>query len=294
MDTYEIPAPLANIAEVVDFEKLRRCNDLCWKWAQRFGATQHDFIRFVVRMRNDLDGLKKRLEVRFRCQFVKDCKIMFYAVEVEEILVNQYTAMIFSILRRLRVPANEQEELITEGLVAIRNSTWHFRNIKGAKASFTTFCYNSIMLRIRGLRIKDYQKRQRRENITFVNNASDMSENFNFNMFSKDYSQNLEENNHNSEIDGILELCKLTEKETFLIRSFMNRFQGESEGRVQGRWYDKFAEKFPNPQFNKTYSRQGIYNQLVKVQMKILYIMKKHKKVDQNYELPLSLRQVIR
>lgn len=294
MDYFDIPKPLENITEIVDFERLRRSNDICWKWAQRFGATQHDFIRFAVRMRNDLEGLKKRLEVRFRCQFVKDCKVMFYAVEVEEILVNQYTAMIFSILRRLKVPSNEHEELITEGLVAIRNATWHFRNVKGAKASFTTFCFNSIMLRIRGLRLKEYQKRQRREGIVFVNNASDMSENFNFNLFSKDYSQNLEENNQAAEFDNILELCKLTEKETFLIRSFMSRFQGDSEQRVEGRWYDKFTEKYPNPKLNKNYSRQGVYNQLVRVQMKILYIMKKHNKVDQNYELPFSLKQVAR
>jgi hypothetical protein len=293
MDYYDIPEPIDNINQIVDFVRLRRCNDLCWKWAQRLGVKQHDYIRFAVRMRNDLEGLKNQLEVRYRCQFVKDCKVMFYAMEVEEILVKQYTAMIFSIYRRLRIPQNEHEELITEGLVAIRNAVWHFRNISGAKASFTTFCYNSIMLRIRGIRIKDYRKRQRRDNLAYMNNSSDMSEKFSFDVFPKDYSQNLEEFNPSSEIDSILELCKLTEKEIYLIRSFMSRFQcGNFENRPDGHWYDNFIQKFPNPRFNTNYSRQGVYNQLVRVQMKILYIMKKHKKVDQKFELPLSLKQV--
>lgn len=290
MDYYDIPEQLDDINQIVDFTRLRRCNDLCWKWTQRLGVKKQHYLRFAVRMRNDLEGLKNQLEVRYRCQFVKDCKVMFYAMEVEEILVKQYTAMIFSIYRRLRIPQNEYEELITEGLVAIRNAAWHFRNISGAKASFTTFCYNSIMLRIRGIRIKDYKKRQR---MGHINNLSDMSENFSFDIFSKDYSQNLEEFNPSCEIDSILKLCELTEKETHLIRSFMSRFQGgHFEDRPDGHWYDNFIQKFPNPRFNANYSRQGVYNQLVRVQMKILYIMKKHKKVDQKFELPLSLKQI--
>jgi len=285
--------PLADmkkdINNYVDFKRLKRSNDLCWKWAQRFGVNSHGYTSFAVCLRDRFQEHKDKLEVRYRCQFVKDFKIMFYAAESEEFMIKQYSAMILSILKKYKIPHNEHEDCLTEGMIAIRNATWNFRNI-GVKASFTTYCYNSIMFRIRGMRLKTYKKRQRREARFNVANATDLSAKFNFNIFPKKYSVIEDEPDQHEEIEKVLEMCKLTEKECFLIKCFINRYQGRSEDRSKGLWYTEFAEKFRNPKENTKYSRQGIYNQLVRVQLKILHIMKKAEQAPQDYQLPLSLK----
>lgn len=289
-----IPAMSSDIKKHIDFDRLKRANDLCWKWGQRFNISLHDYTTFIVRLSKKIPEYKQKLEVRYRCQFVKDCKVMFYAAEIEEVMVKQYGAMVIAIMKRLKVPQNEYDELATDGLMAVRTALWNYRNIPGAKASFTTYCYNSIMMRIRGTRSKDYKKKQRREDICNIANATDLSEKFDFNLFSKKTTVAHEFVDEKKEIDEVLKMCDLNEKEEFLIRSFICRYQGDPNTRQKGiRWYSSFVDKYRNPRKNTKYSRQGVYNQLVRIQMKILTIMKNSERVDPNYQLPLSLKGVI-
>ena len=75
-----------NIDTIVDFEKLRQTNDLCHKWADRFGISSNKFMKFIINAKSNYEFYKNKLAIKYRSQFSKDCKVMFYAAEIEDVL----------------------------------------------------------------------------------------------------------------------------------------------------------------------------------------------------------------
>ena len=148
----------SDINEIVDFEKLKKCNDICFKWSKKFKVKKMYYAKFMWKVFKNPKSFLDRLKPQFHAQFLKDCKNMFYAAEVEEILINQYSAMVVNIMKRMRIQYNNFEDYLNDGYMAIRSAVWQYRTYK-IKASFTTYAHRSVFMRIRGILHKQKLKR---------------------------------------------------------------------------------------------------------------------------------------
>lgn len=267
--------PMRNdIHELVDFDKLKRCNDIGIKWTSRFNFSRRKHVHFMHDLMKDHEKYKNILPVKYRSQFAKDLKIMFYAASIENVLCEQYTFMVLGIIKKFNIIKEEDiEDFFSEGCLAIKFATWHYRNHK-SKANFTTFVHHAIFLRIRNKKQKAAEKKARRIKFIQVSNETDCNASIDI-LPSKG---SIDDEYQEFTVQDIIKMSKLTEKEEFIINCYINRS-------INTLWYEEFRKKYKNEQLQKEYSRQSVYMQLIAVQNKIVDFMKNKKLVDQNFKL---------
>ena len=272
-----------DIKSIVDFEKLKKCNDLCHKWSTRFGIGKREYMRFMYNIFKNPESVKNQLEVKYRSQFTKDCKVMFYAAEVENALIKQYHAMIFNIMKKFRIDQNDFDEYVTDGFMAIRAATWQYRTYK-VKASFTTYAHRAIFMRIKGKLCKEKEKRDRRHNlrISFESDYDEGSFNINNHVNCKQYSDS--ERELESDIENVIIQNKLNDQESMMLRSFANHKMDN------GRWYDEYRKKYINEKIGLPYSRQAIYNQLEVLHKKLLKFFEKNDMLPKNFDISRKIK----
>jgi DNA-directed RNA polymerase specialized sigma24 family protein len=272
-----------DIKSIVDFEKLKKCNDLCHKWSTRFGIGKREYMRFMYNIFKNPESVKNQLEVKYRSQFTKDCKVMFYAAEVENALIKQYHAMIFNIMKKFRIDQNDFDEYVTDGFMAIRAATWQYRTYK-VKASFTTYAHRAIFMRIKGKLCKEKEKRDRRHNlrISFESDYDEGSFNINNHVNCKQYSDS--ERELESDIENVIIQNKLNDQEAMMLRSFANHKMDN------GRWYDEYRKKYINEKIGLPYSRQAIYNQLEVLHKKLLKFFEKNDMLPKNFDISRKIK----
>ena len=269
-----------DIEKIVDFEKLKRCNDLCFKWSKYFKIKKSHLGRFAIKLSLNPQAFAEKVSKRYKSKFIADCKFMFYASEVENILVEQYSAMVFNIMRRLKIPHHRYEEYVTDGYLAIRSSVWQYRNYK-VKASFTTYVHKSIFMRLRGILHKQKLKRLL-ERVTFEADMSEKKFNYEMMHLQKDCNDNME--NINEQILELSQKCSLTQQETMLLMSFANR---RSDVPL---WYADYQKKYINKKLNKQYSRQSIHNHLATIHEKVFSFLKNSNDLPLGYVRPTTKR----
>jgi hypothetical protein len=272
-----------DIKKLVDFEKLKKCNDICHKWSTRFGIGKREYMRFMYNIFKNPESVKNQLEVKYRSQFTKDCKVMFYAAEVENALIKQYHAMIFNIMKKFRIDQNDFDEYVTDGFMAIRAATWQYRTYK-VKASFTTYAHRAIFMRIKGKLCKEKEKRDRRHNlrISFESDYDEGSFNINNHVNCKQYSDS--ERELESDIENVIIQNKLNDQEAMMLRSFANHKMDN------GRWYDEYRKKYINEKIGLPYSRQAIYNQLEILHKKLLKFFEKNDMLPKNFDISRKIK----
>lgn len=258
-----------NIESIVDFERLKKANGLCYKWAQRKKVSKNTYIKFCVKLMTQFEERRKVFPQGYWSQLAKDRKVMFYAAEVEDILVRQYHAMIFRIFHILKIPAELQPDLETEGMLAIRSAVWHFRNHKG-NASFTTFCYNAIFMRVRGFYGKMRKKMAKRCQTFHVFAQSDIDREVNFEKLVGTEDEGYREGGTiEQELAKVLALANLTENEQVLINAYINRHGNPA-------WSRDYRHKVGSPvNANRPLSKQATHIHLDKVQRKIFGVLQK-------------------
>jgi DNA-directed RNA polymerase specialized sigma24 family protein len=229
------------------------------------------------------ESVKNQLEVKYRSQFTKDCKVMFYAAEVENALIKQYHAMIFNIMKKFRIDQNDFDEYVTDGFMAIRAATWQYRTYK-VKASFTTYAHRAIFMRIKGKLCKEKEKRDRRHNlrISFESDYDEGSFNINNHVNCKQYSDS--ERELESDIENVIIQNKLNDQEAMMLRSFANHKMDN------GRWYDEYRKKYINEKIGLPYSRQAIYNQLEILHKKLLKFFEKNDMLPKNFDISRKIK----
>jgi hypothetical protein len=258
----------SNIESIVDFDRLKKANGICLKWATRLKIMKNDYIRFCVRMMKDFEGHKKRFEPRFWSQLSKDRKVMFYAAEIEDIIVRQYHAMIFRIFKILHIPVEVQPELETEGMMAVRSAVWHFREHKG-KATFTTFCYNNIMMRVKGVYGKMRRNNAMRMKKFHIYSESDIDVNVRFDrLIGAEDAEYSETGTIEQELARLFALCNLTENEKDLINAYINRHSNPT-------WSKAYRHKIGSPKGDRPLSKQATHMHLDRVQRKIFNVLQK-------------------
>ena len=273
-----------NIKELVDFEKLKKCNDKCFYWAKKLRIERRYFMRFALQIYKDKNSVLGKLNPKYHAKYLEDCKTMFYAAEVEDLLLDQYHAMIFNIMKKMRVNPFKKEYYVTDGFLAIRAATWQYRTYK-VKASFTTFVHKAIFLRIKGQLHKESAKKERRKNFYLSYEADIDVETFNLNTFPSKHIP--EYHSYHQDISAIIKSAGLNEKETCLLECYINR-------KIDTLWYEDYRNRFWNEKMKKPFSRQSIYNQLLAVQTKVMESMIQSKMIPDNFVIPTIHRGDLR
>jgi len=272
-----------DIKSIVDFERLKKCNAICYKWCKHFKIKKIHYMRFIYSILKDANQYANKLTKKCRDKFIEDCKIMFYASEVEEILIKQYSAMVYNIMKRMRINYEKYDDFVTDGFMAIRSAVWQYRTYK-IKASFTTYAHRAIFMRLRGKLHKEKLKNLLKGGFN-VKCVSDF-ENKDFNLencgINKDYSANTE--NIDLEIDNIVVGCGLTDQEAMILRSFVNRRLDVPM------WYIDYRAKYINKQTSKPLSRQSVYNHLAVVHEKVLFYLQSKGITPNDYVPPKTRR----
>jgi hypothetical protein len=261
------------LAKVIDFKKLKKANSLLFKWAQRFGISKNKFVRWAIALPKNYDEHKKLLPIPLRSAFSKEKNVMFYAGQVQSILVDQYSQMIHKILKYINISkCNEKyEDMYSEGLIAIMYATWSYRNV-GNKCSFTTFCYNTLFMRLRGIKFKEYKKEKRRGDKVNIYFESDRSEQLSL---SDHAAKQIDPIDFVEPVDIVLNkliyAANLDEADAFLIKAFSNR----KERLEKGVWYKEFSEKFTHTFKLNRITKQGLQQRVKRIHAKIWFHYKK-------------------
>lgn len=234
----------------VDFNRLRRSNDLAWKWFARTKLHKNKYINWVFNLKKNPQEFKNTLSPSMKSAFAKDLKELFYAAEIENDLISQYVPMVTHILKKVTYKEIYKDELSSMGLIAIRNAVWQYRNI-GYKCSFTTYCHSSVFMRITGEISKlrtIYRRRAKRCTMTLY---SDINNDVKFNdiALSLDKDTGME----TAEIlNKTIELMNLKKEEKYLLNLLINR-----SGAIRGQeiWYQPYLnnckKSFPNGRLTK-------------------------------------------
>lgn len=268
-----------NIHEIVNFEKLKKSNDLCFKWGKRLKIPRRDYMKFITILQKSPDSLIEKIKSRYVEEYKSDLANMFYAKEVENILAQQYHAMIFSIMKKMRINPEQYDDFISDGFLAIRSSIWQYRTHK-VKASFTTFVHKAIFFRIKGQINRIKLKKERRKNFNLYYESGYEGDSFDLNLFSKNIEVE-HSNNFEKELNNIISISNLTDQEECMLRCFINR-------KIDELWYAEYLKKFVNTKTQKPYSRQSIYNQLLAVQKKVAKHMRVNNLLDNDFVVPTT------
>lgn len=262
---------MEELVKLVDFDKLKKCNAICMKWSKRFKVKRAKHVRLMMAIMKDVQGYTKKLPVQFRSQFVKDCKVMFYANEIEGLMISQFHPMVLCVIKRMHLKIDESEHYESDGLLAIRMATWGYLSHE-TNASFATYVYNSIFNRIRAVRYKDYEKRLRREKSFSLYSFSDYT-NIDLTLFQE--AEKPEYCDIESEVAKISEICKLTAREADMLQLLATK-----EDRIQ-HWYEGFAKKY-----DIKFDKLKIRNEARRLQTKVYYKMKENGLLPQDYLMP--------
>lgn len=247
----------------VDFQLLQKANGLLLKWSGRLGIKKKEFLKFCFSFKSRIMEYRSSLPRNLLSQFSKDMKVVSYILEVEESLIVQYTPMVHSIIRKLPIQPDQYEDLVTEGLMAVRSAVWYYRE-HHKKANFTTFCHCSITKRIKWYRSKAYRKQARRNNKVKMVNSCDLPAEIELDQLTA-YNPEMRDpefDNVIGLIDKIIKACNLNDEELFLIRSYLGR-QDKNEC-----WYSEYNRRY----LPKT--RQGVHYKLNSIQRQMLGVMR--------------------
>ncbi len=250
----------------VDFDRLKESNDLCHKWADHFNIASNYYIKFIIDLYKNINKFVVLLEQEKQIELINDHKIMFYSIEVEDILVKQFYHTVPHFIKKLKIKDSLYDHYLSVGLCAVRNAVWNYKTHE-SNASFFTFCCHGVFIRLsrEGSKLVSAKKRKKNINMIFESDLSNEVNNFSLAQFS---GAKITLDNEESEevtksfFESLIEESGINEDEKFLISEYMNRG-------VSGKnWSTKYMEMYFE-KYKSTLSRQTIYNKLYAAQRKI-------------------------
>lgn len=258
----------SNFKELVSIEKLKIANDCCKKWADRLGIKKNDYVKFVIDLKKNPNDYKQKLPVQYRSQFSKDHKVMFYAMEVENIIIEQYYNTVTHIINKIKVKECFRDDFLAIGLTAIRSSIFNYRTHK-VSASFFTFCFNGVFRKLVGTKYKMAMRMKKKKGLQFTATDMSKSESKPFRIgevpgASVNYDQNFESQEAELQKDQIIYKSGLTDDEIYLVKLYMTRNTDNP----------KWNQVYRNYHINKTgksISKQGVFVKLYKAQKKMWF-----------------------
>lgn len=275
---------ISNIEAFVDFDKLRSSNNLGHKWSKKFQIHSTRYMRFIIDCKNNPETYLALLSVDAdKKEFLHDLENMFYALEVENLLVEQFHNAIISILKRLGVDSRHYEDYISHGLLAIRSSVWMYRL---TTTKFSSFAYNGIYNRILGLisRKSGKEKKQQRRTVQIVNlsdlhsdldTGRDWYEEASIDKEPVSYSDDQPLN-----MDELVQMADLTSEEILLLDFFLMKAKGVIA-------WNKLYRAEVLKQTGQKLTKQGVAWRLRHLQIKMMNAIKTIK--GEEYQLPFAM-----
>lgn len=260
---------MTTIHDICDVERLRKSNDLAWKWFCRSDADKRLFFSWSINLWKNPNEFKKTLSSAMKSAFSKDLKNMFYANEIESLVIAQYHAMVKFILKKIKHTEQEHDHLLNTGLNAVRISCWQFRTV-GKKCGFTTFCHNSVFLRIKGDKNKEFITKKRRSEKFIIFSQNEFDEKFDICQIQDKDFRNLKFDFEEAKeiLAEVVKRAKLEEHELFLLESLIKRFD-HIKSEDNNLWYSEYLKRYSNTFPNGRISREGLRQRVIKVQKKI-------------------------
>jgi hypothetical protein len=256
--------------DVCDIDRLKRSNDLQWKWFCRTELPRNDYVKWCFRTCKDPQAHKKTLPINMRSAFAKDIPYMFYAKEIEHDLIVEYDSMVHYVLRKKRFPEDSYDDLYSVGLNVIRYAAWSFRSLKN-KCGFTTFAHNSLDMRFKSEYTKKKSKLERHaKNRFMINNYSDLgAEDLNLNdiLGKTDPMANLQEEEAMQRLQSTIVSANLNQEEKDLLNALVNRFERNRDEKIV--WYKEFAEKNKSNFPNGSITKEGLRQKVLRLQRKL-------------------------
>lgn len=285
---------MTTIHDICDLNKLRKSNDLAFKWFTRTGLPKKDYLRWVISCWKNPVEFKKTLTPAMRSAFAKDLNNMFYAAEIENDVIKQYQNMIPYVLKKCRHHPNSYEDLVAHGLHAIRNCCWQFRTVRArfvAQCGFTTFCHNSVFMRIRSevSKIKTLNNRRRKK--FTIANESNMGTKFSLSNFAEVRLEkcSLAEQEKDSLLCKLVYKANLDEQETFLLDCLISRTEIDSNSETKI-WYAPYLKRYQHTFPKGKISREGMRLRVLKLQRKLWFHLNAINKVPQTEMPHFSMR----
>jgi len=263
---------MAGVEDICDIAKLRKCNDLLWKWFVRTGQNKRQYYKWVINCWKDPASFKKTLPINMRSAFAKDSKTMFYAADVESDMIIQYQAMVSHIMKKLRYSSQDHDDLYVVGLHAVRMACWQFRTVS-IKCNFTTFCFSSIYMRLCGELSKKSVLKLRRDKKATLSFANELHQDFNIEKFveNRPTLDHTEVDETEVLIENIIKKAALEGHELYLFKLLLKRANHTpSEGNKV--WYSSYFEKYKHTFPNGKITKQGFHQRLVQLQQKIWFV----------------------
>jgi hypothetical protein len=284
---------MTTIHDICDTERLRKSNDLAWKWFCRSDADKRQFFSWSISVWKNPNEFKKTLSPAMKSAFTKDLKNMFYAKQIESVVITQYHAMVKFVLNKIRHTDQEYDHLLNIGLNAVRVACWQFRTV-GNKCGFTTFCHNSVFLRIKSDKSKEFILKTRRSKKALILSQSEFDEKFDMRQIQDRDFRNLQfDFEEAKEILGeVVKRAKLKEHELFLLESLIKRFD-HIQSEDNRLWYSEYIKKYGDTFPNGRISREGLRQRVVKLQKKIWFHWHDIQKLPITEMPKLSLRRAI-
>ena len=255
----------------VCFENLKAANSLLSYWAKYFKITQHKQLQFFIDMMKNKEKYIEKLPENKKKKFKKDFATMFYAYDVENVLLNQFIHVVPNVIKRLKISQNHVEDYRSEGLLAIRRAIWSYKQHE-MNTSFMTYCYKGVLLRLSGEGSKIILRKNRKKNkITALASEICSEKGREDKIMSSAVSREVSgiekviESENSEIINNILHQVNLDADEKYLISNYMMRDQ------IDNNWNNKYLEYYKS-KYNKSISKQAVHNKLFKIQRKLWQI----------------------
>lgn len=263
---------IPNIEDYVDFDRLRKSNQLGYDWSKVFNVHKTRYMNFIQQIKEDPYRYINKLNKDLQAKLKSDLENMFYASEIENLLINQFYNAIFSVFKKLKMRPETYDDFITYGLLALRSSVWMYRL---QDTQFKTFAYNGIYNRVLGmLSLAARQKKKKFKRKLDIMNFSDLSAN-NISSFEYEKSCSVKVDYENLDVkqlnmEDVIKLSKLSKEDVKLLELYMSRKNG-----VHG-WSKKYRDYLANKK-KIIITKQGVSCRVKVLQQRILGAITKFK-----------------
>ena len=255
-----------------DFAKLAAANELLWKWGERFGIHNGKFLNFVYKLKQNQNDLIKELKnAKWKQEFKKDCKVMFYAAEIENDLFKQYRPVVGSVVNRFKLKSGQAiENAYDIGVSSLRGAIWRYRF---THVKFLSYAMTGVMMAVKGYVVhRHYMKDRRAKHVQiFCNSDTDIMFTDNLLFADKREKDPAETITDIPEIDenNIAQFAKLTSDENMLLKLHIQRQN-----------YPQSFMAYYLKRHKKKISRRSVNDMLQRTRRKIFINVKQIKGVE--------------
>lgn len=245
-----------NISDT-DMKQVAASNIMKKQWFELLGLKKGTYIQFVADLARNPEMLVKNLDDEKKQKFYDELPEMLVPMAFEDRIISGCDRMIRKVGNKLGIKENVFDDAIAIGMMAIRNSVWHYTN---TDICFTSYAYMAVKNRMMDFNrdLKAYEKHAIIWTVTDMNelHKEDISLE-NLAVYKVQAVPKFAIHNHHEGSDlsirDVMYQAAIDESEHRLIDCFLS--QGKQ-------WASEYRRTVLNPRTNKCYTKQAVYKKL--------------------------------